>query len=73
MVPSLSARVGSLTHPQERQVKISALVAFVTLAVLGVLPAGDDVTRPLAVAAHDFGCAFTNDPNGDHTLAAPCP
>ncbi len=40
----------------------------------GVKPAGDDVTDPAAVAAPDFGCAFTDFATpGGHILPAPCP
>ncbi|NNE12149.1 MAG: hypothetical protein HKN41_07890 [Ilumatobacter sp.] len=51
--------------------------AFADLAAWvedGVRPAGDDVGDPAAVAAADFGCAFTDfaTPFG-HFLATPCP
>jgi hypothetical protein len=39
----------------------------------GVKPAGDDVGNPAAVADPNFGCAFTDDPLGQHLLATPCP
>ena len=52
---------------------VTAFVDLVAWVEAGVKPAGDDVTNPAAVAAADFGCAFTNDPNSQHILAAPCP
>lgn len=52
---------------------VNAFADLVAWVEFGVKPAGDDVTDPAAVAANDFGCAFTNDPNGEHTLATPCP
>ena len=36
----------------------------------GVTPAGDDILNPVAVAADDFGCAFTA---VDRPGLAPCP
>ena len=52
---------------------VTAFVDLVTWVEAGVKPAGDDVTNPAAVAAADFGCAFTNDPGNQHLLPAPCP
>ncbi|HEX6219737.1 MAG TPA: hypothetical protein VF115_01445 [Acidimicrobiia bacterium] len=52
---------------------VTAFVDLVTWVESGVKPAGDDVTNPAAVAAADFGCEFTIDPNNQHVLAAPCP
>jgi hypothetical protein len=52
---------------------VTAFVDLVAWVEGGVRPVGDDVTDPAAVAAADFGCAFTNDPNNEHVLAAPCP
>lgn len=52
---------------------VTAFVDLVAWVEAGVKPAGDDVTNPVAVAAADFGCAFTNDPNDEHLLAAQCP
>ncbi|HZD21842.1 MAG TPA: prolyl oligopeptidase family serine peptidase, partial [Acidimicrobiia bacterium] len=52
---------------------VTAFVDLVAWVEQGVKPAGDEVTNPAAVAASDFGCVFTDDPNGDHVLAAPCP
>lgn len=52
---------------------VTAFVDLVAWVEVGVKPAGDDVTDPAAVAAPDFGCAFTDDPNNEHLLAAPCP
>lgn len=52
---------------------VTAFVDLVAWVEHGIKPAGDDVTNPVAVAASDFGCVFTDDPNGDHLLAAPCP
>lgn len=40
----------------------------------GVKPTGDEVGDPAAVAAPDFGCAFTDFATpGGHLLATPCP
>lgn len=39
----------------------------------GTRPAGDDVGDPAAVAAPDFGCAFTDPTEGAHLFATPCP
>ena len=40
----------------------------------GIKPAGDVVLDPLAVAAPDYGCAFTDFATpGGHILATPCP
>lgn len=39
----------------------------------GVRPAGDDFGDPVAVAAPDFGCQFTDQTPGGHLFAAPCP
>ena len=39
----------------------------------GKRPAGDDVGDPAAVAAPDFGCAFTDPTEGAHLFATPCP
>lgn len=39
----------------------------------GTRPAGDDVLDPVAVAAPDFGCAFTDPTAGAHLFATPCP
>jgi len=52
---------------------VTAFVDLVAWVEAGVRPTGDDVTNPAAVAAADFGCAFTNDPDDQHLLAAPCP
>lgn len=52
---------------------VTAFVDLVAWVEHGVKPAGDDVTDPAVVAAPDFGCRFTNDPNGEHLLATPCP
>ena len=38
----------------------------------GVRPAGDDVLRPRAVAADDFGCQFSDPDDTLHTFAVPC-
>ncbi len=48
---------------------------LVTWVETGVKPAGDAVTDPIAVAAPDFGCAFTDFSGalGSHVLPAPCP
>lgn len=46
------------------------LVAWVEF---GVKPAGDDWLDPDAVSDPDFGCAFTDDPFGEHLFATPCP
>lgn len=50
--------------------------AFLDLAAwteLGIKPGGDDVINPASVADPNFGCAYTDDPGGDHLLATPCP
>lgn len=52
---------------------VTAFVDLTTWVEAGVTPIGDDVTDPVAVAAADFGCAFTNDPTNQHLFAAPCP
>ncbi len=39
----------------------------------GVRPAGDEVLDPAAVAAEDYGCAFTDPAPDAHLFAAPCP
>ena len=52
---------------------VTAFVDLTTWVEAGVTPVGDDVTNPVAVAAVDFGCAFTNDPTNQHLFAAPCP
>lgn len=40
----------------------------------GVVPAGDPVLDPRAVASETYGCAFTDfDTPDGHTLATPCP
>ena len=46
------------------------LVAWVET---GARPEGDDVSDPEAVAAPDFGCAFTDPTPGAHLLPTPCP
>lgn len=46
------------------------LVAWVEF---GVKPAGDDWLDPDAVSDPEFGCAFTDDPFGEHLFATPCP
>jgi len=46
------------------------LVAWVEF---GVKPPGDDWLNPDAVSDPDFGCAFTDDPFGEHLFATPCP
>ncbi len=52
---------------------VTAFVDLVTWVATGVRPSGDDVGDPAAVADPNFGCAFTNDPFGEHLLATPCP
>ena len=52
---------------------VTAFVDLVGWVEHGIEPAGDDVTNPDVVAAPDFGCTFTNDPDDEHLLAAPCP
>jgi hypothetical protein len=50
--------------------------AFFDLVIwreFGVKPGGDDFLDPANVADPLFGCAFTDDPGGDHILATPCP
>ena len=52
----------------------TAFADLVGWVVDGVKPAGDDVGDPAAVAAPDFGCAFTDFATpGGHLLATPCP
>lgn len=38
----------------------------------GERPAGDEVLRPLAIAADDYGCKFSDPDHTLHTLAVPC-
>jgi hypothetical protein len=52
---------------------VTAFVDLVAWVETGVTPPGDNVTNPAVVATPDFGCTFTDDPNGDHVLPAPCP
>jgi pimeloyl-ACP methyl ester carboxylesterase len=54
---------------------ITAFVDLVGWVEYGVKPAGDDWLDPAAVAAPDFGCAFTDfsGTTGSHILATPCP
>ncbi len=52
----------------------TAFADLVAWVELGIKPAGDVVTDPAAVAAPDYGCAFTDFVTpGGHILAAPCP
>lgn len=51
----------------------TAFLDLVAWEQAGVKPAGDDFLDPANVADPDFGCAFTNDPGGEHILATPCP
>ncbi|NNC39101.1 MAG: phthalyl amidase [Acidimicrobiia bacterium] len=53
--------------PEELSTAFLELVGWVEA---GVKPAGDDWLDPAAVAAPDFGCAFTD---GSHFLGTPCP
>ena len=46
---------------------------LVTWVEDGVRPEGDDVSDPAAVAAPDFGCAFTDPTPGAHLFPTPCP
>ncbi|MEM9654087.1 MAG: hypothetical protein AAGA65_18480 [Actinomycetota bacterium] len=39
----------------------------------GVKPAGDIVTDPAVVASADYGCQFTDQSEGAHIFATPCP
>lgn len=52
---------------------VTAFVDLVTWVEHGVKPAGDVVLDPAAVAAEDYGCAFTDfaTPDG-HILPTPC-
>ncbi len=53
---------------------VTAFVDLVGWVEYGVKPAGDDWLNPAAVAAPDFGCAFTDFATpGGHILATPCP
>jgi len=51
---------------------IEGMRDLITWAETGVRPAGDVVIDPAAVAATDYGCAFTRYDDGGHTLATPC-
>jgi acetyl esterase/lipase len=51
----------------------TAFLDLVAWEQFGVVPAGDDFLDPANVADPLFGCAFTDDPGGDHLLATPCP
>lgn len=51
---------------------IEGMSDLVNWAENGVRPAGDNVGDPAAVAAADFGCAFTRYDDFGHTLATPC-
>lgn len=51
----------------------TAFLDLVGWEQFGIKPAGDDVLHPNAVADANYGCAFTDDPNGDHILPTPCP
>jgi len=51
----------------------TAMADLVNWVETGVRPAGDDVGNPAAVAASDFGCAFTDQSPGAHLFATPCP
>jgi pimeloyl-ACP methyl ester carboxylesterase len=48
---------------------VEAFEDLVDWVELGERPAGDEVLDPAAVAAADYGCAFTR---GDHLAASPC-
>jgi hypothetical protein len=48
----------------------AAFLDLVSWVETGVKPAGDVVIDPAAVAAPNFGCAFTN---GAHPFGTPCP
>jgi pimeloyl-ACP methyl ester carboxylesterase len=52
---------------------VTAFADLVTWVETGVRPAGDVVLDPTVVAGSDYGCAFTDDPFGEHVLAAACP
>jgi len=51
----------------------TAFLDLVAWEQAGIKPGGDDFLDPANVADPLFGCAFTNDPGGDHILATPCP
>ncbi|MDF1597026.1 MAG: prolyl oligopeptidase family serine peptidase [Acidimicrobiia bacterium] len=52
----------------------TAFAELVAWVEYGVKPAGDDWLNAAAVAAPDFGCAFTDFATpGGHILATPCP
>jgi acetyl esterase/lipase len=51
----------------------TAFVDLVAWEQAGIVPGGDDFLDPANVASPDFGCAYTDDPGGDHILATPCP
>jgi len=55
---------------------VELAAAFLDLVLwreAGVKPGGDDFLDPANVADPNFGCAYTDDPGGDHILATPCP
>ena len=45
---------------------------LITWVETGARPAGDDVLRPRAVAADDFGCQFSDPDHTLHQFAVPC-
>jgi len=51
----------------------AAFLELVAWEQAGVVPGGDDFLDPANVADANFGCAYTDDPGGDHLLATPCP
>jgi pimeloyl-ACP methyl ester carboxylesterase len=51
----------------------AAMGDLVNWVETGHRPAGDPVSEPVAVAAPDFGCAFTDPRPGAHLLATACP
>ena len=51
----------------------TAFLDLVAWEQAGIVPAGDVVLDPAAVADPLYGCNFTDDPGGDHLLATPCP
>lgn len=53
---------------------VTAFFDLVAWTEAGIKPAGDNFLDPAVVANPDFGCNFTNPPDGTgHLLATPCP
>jgi hypothetical protein len=52
---------------------VTAFLDLVDWREAGIKPGGDDFLDPANVADPLFGCAYTDDPGGEHLLATPCP